>query len=407
MSKKNTRNLNLIIVYFVSFLIINSFLIFGPRKGEDINVEHLLYDETGFLDVSRIYFKTLFIEKDIYSSVWEESYNHYGINNPKIPKYIIGFIDYITDTNIISQNKVRPLRFSLSFLSAGCVLFFYILASKIYSPKIGYLSVFLLLINPIFMSIQYALIGLIPMLFFSLISLLFFYDIYGNFKKKIIPWKKIIFSGLFVGLAIGSKLYALSLVLFFFFLLLSLKELNITTRVRVFLVFFISLFFIFYISNPSLYRYTLQGIRNMTVDQIIMGADGSRKPIINFIIYLLIYPLQLIRRGPYPLYGVEPRYQGNMLLLLVNYFIIYSGFRFWWKHNKKKNKFLLLFFLSNIIFTSLYLITFSFRNNKYIPIAYSFILLTLSIILFISPFLLDILNLLYSYIQDAGKKLQN
>ena len=395
MTKKNNPNVNLAIVFLVSFLVINLFLIFGPRDGEFINVEHLLHDETGVFDVSRIYFKTLFIEKDIYSSVWDESYNNYGINNPKIAKYIIGFFDYLTNSRIIPQQKVMPLRFLLSFLSAGCVLFFYVLALKIYSPKIAYISVFLLLINPIFKSIQYTLNGLIPMFFFSLISLILFYDLYAKFQKKIIPLGKIILSGIFVGLAIGSKLYALSLVLFFIFLLLTLKKISLPVRASIFLFFCIFLFFIFYISNPSLYGSAFKGIKQMTVDQVVTGVDGSRRPIMDFANYLLIYPIQLIRVKPYPILGVEPIYQGNIFLLVINYLIIYSGFRFWWENIKKKNRFLLLFFLSNIIFTSLYLITFSFRNTYYSPMAYVYILLTTSIILFVSPFILDIISRLY------------
>jgi hypothetical protein len=134
----------------------------------------------------------------------------------------------------------------------------------------------------------------------------------------------------------------------------------------------------------------------MTVDQVLSGADGSRNPIMNFANYLLIYPIQLIGFKVFPLLGVEPRYEGNMLLLVINYFIIYSGFRFWWKKFKKKNMFLFLFFLSNIIFTSLYLITFSFRNYYYyLPMPYVYILLTASIILVVSPFIFDIISRIY------------
>ncbi|MFC2140418.1 phospholipid carrier-dependent glycosyltransferase [Candidatus Auribacterota bacterium] len=312
-----------LLVFLISFLL-NIF----PSFFYPSSIELPYDDEPGYIGYGRIQFETLFIEWDLFSGIWQENFKGYGTPNPRLPAYIIGFFKYLADKINSSFFTTRMLMLSLA---AGCSTLLYILVRLTVSNIAGIIAAELLLLNPIFQSIRDRMVYHIPLLFFTLLTLISLVKIKRNFKKA--HNKKIYSRGILLGITISCHLYAIAL----WPVLLSALLVGIGRKFKesISIFFYVSLiaFSVFIITNPLLYSDLVGGIKCMTTGHVTMvkaGVAGCTKPDpdFSFIKYIITFPFILFRNPPFMMAGVKnqwPPSPSDYFFIGIGYLLFIRG----------------------------------------------------------------------------------
>ncbi|MBU1862074.1 MAG: phospholipid carrier-dependent glycosyltransferase, partial [Candidatus Omnitrophica bacterium] len=283
-------------------------------------------DEIGFYKVGTFLFRVFFIEQDFSSNVWKESYSDYGCFNPRVGLYIIGFFDLLAsyfNSFVNTLPKIVILRLLMAMLSAGSVISLFVLVRMTAPLHSGIIAVALLLTNPIFRGLQYSILPEVPMLFFSLLSLIAFMHVEKNLKQHVFSWKWFFLSGIFMGIAISTKLFAATLGIYFFIIIV--QNQNHTTFKRVLLgllLVFGSSSVIFILSNPLLYTNIFQGIKIITIGHI---AKYQTNRLLNLQILkeIVTFPFILFRRDPF-IWSTRVYCETKEFLLITIGYIIFG-----------------------------------------------------------------------------------
>ncbi|MBU1862885.1 MAG: phospholipid carrier-dependent glycosyltransferase [Candidatus Omnitrophica bacterium] len=312
----------ILLLYCVSFLIIALPIIKYPIEFPF----QLEGDELGFYQAGTFLFRVFFIEQDFSSNVWGKIFGNYGSCNPRVGLYIIGFFDLLAsyfNSFVNAVPKIVILRLLMATLSAGSVISLFILVRMTASLHSGIIAVALLLTNPIFRGFQCSILPDVPMFFFSLLSLIAFMHVEKNLKQHVFSWKWFFLSGICMGLAISSKLYAASLGACFFVIIVQNRNHASFKKVLLgLLLVFGSSSAIFILSNPLLYTNIFQGIRILTTEHI---ATHNPNRLLNLQILkeIVTFPFVLFKRQPF-IWSRNVYYETKEFSLIAIGYIIFG-----------------------------------------------------------------------------------
>ena len=298
------RNTILTIIY--TLIIIYPFSI-SLKTLDNVWYKRPYIDEMFWIPVSNIAFQNFFIKHDFSQETWDQEYYSWGNYNPTIGKFVMGLFIYWWGD---SQWRVFPVKEgteeladtiafptvetfvaaripSFIFACLSCSLLFFVVYICV-GFKEGLLSAILFAYNPIIRFVSHLAVTDFYVMFFGLISTLFFILLVTKVGKKSVLAILGIYTiamGIFAGLGMGSKLIGslslvnvvlLLIIAWFFFLCapwlsgkFKLVQINgIRTNGRwvfpsiAILAVVISLS-IFIFSNPFLYRNTIDNLRHM------------------------------------------------------------------------------------------------------------------------------------------------
>lgn len=193
-------------------------------------------DEGVWMAAGNHYFQKYFIERDWSYSTWaDERFGDFGTANPPVGKYIIGaslFMSGAVNTETVFRryefsadfdwgdvwNKKPPelalqkARLPNQWLAIECLIVFFLLVKQLAnSTFVAFTASTLFILQPLVLEYSHRAMMDIPMLFFSLTSLLIAtqisYRIFEDKFKKLLIYA--ILLGIVLGLAISTKLNAL------------------------------------------------------------------------------------------------------------------------------------------------------------------------------------------------------
>jgi hypothetical protein len=138
---------------------------------------------------------------------WAEAYDSYGSRNPKLGLYALGLVDHAT-RGLEREQRVPAMRLIWGLLASLCVAGTAWLASGGRVRGGGLVAASLLLVHPVFRASQVALLPDLPMLLFVIGALICCSQALVSRRLKQGLW--LLDAGVFVGLAVATKLYALA-----------------------------------------------------------------------------------------------------------------------------------------------------------------------------------------------------
>lgn len=245
-----------------------------------------LFDEAGFLDVGRNLVLEGILNLNFSGVFWLEDPSYCGPSNPRVGQYIMGIIQIIAQTS--SKYDLLIIRFLMAILSVLLAYSFYYWM-KLYVGKFyAFIATFLLLNNPIFGFVCINVVTDVPMMIFSLWAMCFATLIYHENVTKTRHW---ILFGLFIGLAISTKLYALGMLAVWLYLTVN-KSLNFGKRMVLYSMLSISMVaLVFFVTNPLLWVRPIYGIHKMTIGHVLMHTSDPWSLIFERILVLLRHSL--------------------------------------------------------------------------------------------------------------------
>lgn len=192
-------------VFVASFVVIAAGVPHRPAALEG---------DEGFLLAGRSVFRHMVLEPDWSSSYWRERDNNYGSPNPRVGTLILGFLEHLTTVPLpdpADTRRIAWIRYEMSAIAAAVAAALFHLARLWWkTAAAGLLAAALLLAHPVFRSVQSALLPEIPMALFGLFALsaLENYASRPSIDRKPRSW----IIGLWLGLAVSCRLYAVCLV---------------------------------------------------------------------------------------------------------------------------------------------------------------------------------------------------
>jgi len=305
-------------VFLLAFVIIALSVLHHPGGP-------FLPDETGFfftgMDLGSRFVRNvnLIVNHDFDYKTWRDTRGNYGSVKPRVGIYVLGVIGHATAFIDDKPTRTYARRLGVALLSALCVVLFFQLACKLFSPAVGWVAAALLLINPIFRSVQVALLPDIPTLLFILAALVVLADIERDLRERNVRRKPYLLFGLFAGLAIACKLYAFALfVAFGIIVLIHLRAVNKRVVSSTLWAAVISIA-LFILSNPLLYFDLSDGLRVMTVDYMATLDRPPLTPTRSPLWYLAIYSVVIWQTPAFSLKEglfIAPSDMGAMLLVM-------------------------------------------------------------------------------------------
>lgn len=231
------------------------------------SVEYVL-DERAFVINGRAFFYAFFVEGDWFGDLWMESRSCYGVNHPKAGLFILGGISRLWDLfnthiNINFIDGIIVQRFINSIFSALSVVFAFLFVGLFSKGISKFVVIFLFLINPIFRAVQDSLLPEIHMLFFVMLTLLLLAHMLKDLPAC--SYLRLFALSVLIGLSVSSRIYGFSVYLTFF--LVWLSNLKQADRRNMFFKFLFVSFcsgFVFFATNPSLYKGLFFGLKEMT-----------------------------------------------------------------------------------------------------------------------------------------------
>jgi len=263
--KQRNLLLQVLAIYILSLLLILPTVSYSRAKP------WVCGDEPGYMLTGKKMFCAFFLQRDVSNPLWGEKLDNYGKILPRMGMYVIGFLDILA-LKIQKFHKIEYLvilRTLIAFLSAACVVLFYLVIRTNVSNSAGIIAAGMLLGNPYFRMVQTAVMLEIPMFLFALLALLSLVSLEKRLQENKIPFTQVIFFGLSAGFALSCKLSAIALYAVFLFVVLSnrrqfeKKQIFYTAGLVLVLGFSV-----FVISNPLLYRDFFGGIKAMTLGHI-------------------------------------------------------------------------------------------------------------------------------------------
>lgn len=229
-------------------------------------------DELGFVESGKT-LSSAYVEgwsrRDFSDPVWKAPLNNYGCYNPRVGLFLLGALGHAT-AGMEEGPRVRTLRSVAALCSAVCVALLFSIVRTTYSTSSGVVASVLLMLHPAFRSMSSALLPDVPMTLFALAALLcataFLAEDKGG-KRLVRPtgWTHglVVGFGLFAGLAISCKLYAVALLAVVPLLVWRARH-HPWAHAPSFAGAAALALAVFYVSNPLLYAHPLEGILTMT-----------------------------------------------------------------------------------------------------------------------------------------------
>ncbi len=140
---------------------------------------------------------------------WAESYDGYGVHNPKLGLYMLGVVDHAT-RGLERDHRVPAMRVIWGVMGALCVVAMAMVGRGGGARLGGLVAAAVLLVHPVFRAAQVALLPDLPMLLFVLGALVCTQRGLAARRTRQGLW--LLDAGVLVGLAVSCKLYALVLV---------------------------------------------------------------------------------------------------------------------------------------------------------------------------------------------------
>lgn len=287
------------------------------------NTSDFVHDEHGFVVAGSLLFNEFFIERDYSSDVWQQDLDNYGVHNPRVGLYILGGLNQFT--NLLyskfyfeNDNKIFLLRCFVSVFAAGSVLLIFLFFLKSEGKKTAFIAVFLLLVNPIFRSIQSALTTDIYMFFFFALSLFCLLIIDEFCQKRQWSFKWFLLFALAAGLAVSCKIYAVCI--YFTLCLVLLKNFSRDMwqkNILSFLLVSFGILAVFVISNPLLYTDFFNGMYALTKGHV----EVSEYPVILNVLelrHMFLSPYLLFRWNAFDIAGIS----NQEPMIFVDYVVI-------------------------------------------------------------------------------------
>ena len=243
---------------------------------------------------------------DFSNPAWRQRMNNYGSTNPKIGLYILGAMSLVLDSIENPLTKNLMMRLLMAFFSSVTVLLLFCLADSLGTLYSGWIALGLILINPVFRSVQCALLPEIPMLLFAMSALVCLQYASKSIILANKAWRGALGFGVFAGLSVGCKLYAFALFpLFLAIIVLRFSHYRWKAIALYFIPCFVS-FGIFTLSNPILFQNFWPGIREMTTEHLAIWAGEPFSWHKESLAFIFSYPFDLFHLKRYQLSGDLP-----------------------------------------------------------------------------------------------------
>lgn len=240
--------------------------------------DEIIYDEIGFAHVGAKLLSAGIFQGNFSGSLWWEDDGQCGSSNPRVGVYILGALHRLAANRLPGgrneQTYIAYMRLFMALLSVACVYVFFRFTVQVLPVRWALLAVLLLLINPVFRWVNVSVITDSPMLLFSLLAMCYAVKIPSNStitKRRTRYW---VLTGLFIGLAVSSKLYALSLgaaLAYLAFWQISVKGWR---QARYALLAAGTVVLVFFATNPLLWWDPLYGLNRMTVGHMASLTGG-------------------------------------------------------------------------------------------------------------------------------------
>nr|BDD44354.1 hypothetical protein 6 [bacterium] len=230
-------------------------------------------DEPGFVQSGKRLIVEGIQDGKLVPEIWMDDFGNYGLNNPKVGVLLLGVIDifsnkFFPDTESeINKSKIILMRSITSAFSAVGLVFIFLLLKNLYEQNVAFLGVFLVMVNPTFRSVASSLLPEVFMFCFVSVSLCCICEFFKSDRKG--GSRYFLAASVFMALTISSKLYAISLYLFFLFMFF--KESRKAAFLRIFLRFCTMSFLIaivFVLTNPPFFMDFIYTIKAMTFDHM-------------------------------------------------------------------------------------------------------------------------------------------
>ena len=243
---------------------------------------------------------------DFSNPAWHQRINNYGSTNPKIGLYILGAMNIVFDGIENPHKKNLLMRLLMAFFSSITVLLLFCLADSSGTIYSGWIALGLILINPVFRSVQGALLPEIPMLLFAMSALVCLQYASVNINLANKAWMGALGFGVFAGLSVGCKLYAFALFPLFLAIIVLRFSHYRWKAIPLFVIPCLVSFGIFALSNPILLQNFRFGIAEMTTNHLAIWAGEPFTWHKNSLAFIFSYPFDLFHLKRYLLSGDLP-----------------------------------------------------------------------------------------------------
>jgi 4-amino-4-deoxy-L-arabinose transferase-like glycosyltransferase len=250
-------------------------------------------DESLWLSVSGKLFRLFAIDRNLTHPIWQKEYSTFGASQPQIGKYLIGLgvsftgfkgnpIDYYWhwDQNrawnlahvVPPRDVVASGRLPIALLGIVACLAFYWLVTLVVNEWCALLALASLLSAPLLrVSSRRAMIDT-PALTFGLLTLValvyLLRALRAGYWRRAVWWA--VPAGLCAGLAIGTKLHALLVLIVCFTALIAeaayalrMSQRHMTAAIVCLAVLGVGAWLVFYGSNPFLYPHPITGVQHL------------------------------------------------------------------------------------------------------------------------------------------------
>lgn len=319
-------------------------------------------DEGGFLITGILLSDCLFVKKDTKDSLWQKCLNNYGSANPRIGLYMIGLLSRLAQNISLAVDKTLfliILRLFLAILAAGCVTLFFCIIRITASARQAFFGAALLLVNPLFRSVQVAIYLEIIMCLFLFAALFYL----ARCDRALAAGKPVFAgmfaSGIFAGIALSTKLFAFVFYPVFFFLLIRRRKEMTPREITGCIAMVLSTaVLIFLVSNPLLYSDFFAGIKAMTTAHIAAHQGASPLPNFAALKYLATYPFLMFQPLP-PALNTRPALPTGIeqAFVAVGYILALAGLL---KAKKDNGSLATAFFASCFVFFAFIVVSLPF-----------------------------------------------
>ena len=294
------------VVYIAAFVVI--------AFSEGRRQQDLVLDEPGYLQhgipLARAFWHGL-VARDFSDPIWKKMLDNYGTPSPKVGVLFFGVasIALNIDPDLHDTSAVPALRLLIAAISAACVALIFMLGRCSASNVTGGVAAVLLLANPIFRSIQTAVLADALLALFVLLALWSLQHLDANLRQQRGAWRWFVAFGAFAGLAVSTKLYGFAVYLVFVFVVA--RHAWLKSRGRALLAATALLVFalgaaIFVGTNPTLYDYHdfWPALRTITAGHLHSQRGVPNVLQVDAFPHLLTYPFIVFRGAAFDLHNL-------------------------------------------------------------------------------------------------------
>lgn len=295
----------------LALLLLLSFFVFFKLT----RVHYLGWDESVYLGMSR----SIASWGDY--GLWED------IRPPLLPLFLS--VSFFFDDTLFIAEVV------LFLFAVGTLIMAYVLALRLFSKSVAYISVLLLCLTPLFLFDSVQLLTGIPSTFFVLLS--FYLFLKADDKKYLF------FAGFFAALAFlarfPSGLFVVALFVILFYPLCKKPDFSLAVRLFFSALGFILPVFIFMLLNLYLYHSFTTNVFDAMLRPLILGSQHQGNPlhaVVGVFANLSFYPFQLFWNNPLFLFSLFPlvcffnhaRQEKRHILILLLPLLVFSLYLF-------------------------------------------------------------------------------